>query len=883
MPYVRRLASASFFAVCLLAAASAVQAADTNEPNDSPNTAVPIASGSPVESYIASSTDVDFYTFFVPASRHVRIDLALPAHLSYSLTLYDSAGGWLAFGAGYAEGVPRRIDYSLTAGTYYIRVSGSSAEFDAASAYTLILTSPLTGDRLEPNDTRGNAVPIMVGTTVESYVFTSNDSDWYRIDTTSDGHIRAVLNIPSTTDYDLAIYDASGFVMEGSSNFGTGLDEEVLTTGPAGRYFIQVSSWRDHYAQGVPYRLTVDAGTFGDTFEPNNTQATARPIAAGILRSKVYTEDDQDWYRFDVTAAGQLEALLDVPPSANLTLTLFDAAGWTLRSGTGGYGSGVDQSISHGLTATGTYYLRVTGYLPSIHESYGLAVTAPVASPRPQTPGDFTGDGAADFALYHAATGAWRVRHQPALTFGGTGVVPVAADYNGDRAADLATYHRATGEWRVAEQFTAQFGDRGDIPVPGDYDGDGDADLAVYRPSTGVWYVRGQFAVQYGGRGFIPVPADYDGDGDTDIAVFERATGWWYVRNQVMAQLGTRGDLAVPADYDGDGTVDLAVYRPSTGEWLVRGREIVRLGNPGDIPVPRDYDGDGSTDLAVFRPANRTWIVNGQSPVQFGEPGDLPVPRGFWQALAADGDYTGDGATDLALYRPATGAWFVRNGPLVQFGDDDDRPVAADYDGDGVTDVAVFRPATGQWFVRNKFSVQFGGATDVPVPGDYDGDGRVDVAIYRPSNGYWYVRGQMYVQFGDSGDIPVPADYDGDGVTDIAVYRPSTGVWFVRGQMSVQFGGLEADVPLPADYDGDGRADLAIYRASTGTWYARGLFAVQFGDPGDEAVPGDYNGDGITDIAVYRPSTGHWFVRGQLQAQFGDAGDVPVVRAIRRQ
>lgn len=122
-------------------------------------------------------------------------------------------------------------------------------------------------------------------------------------------------------------------------------------------------------------------------------------------------------------------------------------------------------------------------------------------------PGDFNGDGKADFCIY---------RPNPANpTFALYYVHP------GSGGADA-----------IAADFNIYFGLYLDQVVPGDYDGDGTTDIAVVRtegPNL-VWYIRpssgGAIIRQAWGlqttqfNPDYPVQGDYDGDGKTDIAVW---------------------------------------------------------------------------------------------------------------------------------------------------------------------------------------------------------------------------------------------------------------------------------------------------------------------------------------------------------------------------
>ena len=103
-----------------------------------------------------------------------------------------------------------------------------------------------------------------------------------------------------------------------------------------------------------------------------------------------------------------------------------------------------------------------------------------------------------------------------AAQFGSPGDKPVPGDYTGDGRTDVAVFRPSDGSWLVLRSenwsyYSFPFGAAGDIPAPGDFDGDGKIDAAVFRPGTATWYLnRSTAGIQitaFGAAGDIPVPS----------------------------------------------------------------------------------------------------------------------------------------------------------------------------------------------------------------------------------------------------------------------------------------------------------------------------------------------------------------------------------------
>jgi hypothetical protein len=234
-------------------------------------------------------------------------------------------------------------------------------------------------------------------------------------------------------------------------------------------------------------------------------------------------------------------------------------------------------------------------------------------------PADYDGDGLTDFAVWRAETGTWYVIgsrdgkyktiHWGTRTFVGTGYIaddPLPGDYDGDGQADFAVWRSTTGLWYLlkstsgynpahAEYF--RWGRSGDVAVPADYDADGKTDYAIFRPSENRWYVFQSASKTwktsvFGESGYdLLVAADYTGDEKADFAVYRQGT--WLIQdsatNEVYTfQFGLATDYPVPADYNGDGFTDLGVFRD--GVWYVKetisgSTSVFYFGTAGDVPV----------------------------------------------------------------------------------------------------------------------------------------------------------------------------------------------------------------------------------------------------------------------------------------------------------
>ena len=256
--------------------------------------------------------------------------------------------------SGFGAGVDERFDMTLAAGVYYIRVSGSP--HDDVNSYTLTLTAPLPGDDFEPNNTQATAAAAAarddnrrVPLHVQRCRLVPHRHDRGRRTSSS----RSTFPKPSTTT--LTLRDGLGRMFSRIEQLrgrpGRRDCRPPFPPGPTSSRSGPPAS----YSQGQRYSLTATSGAFTDSFEPNNTRASARRVGPGNPAVQgVYLR---------TTRTGIGSTCLRPGPSASCwkcrrpqTCVSSSASGsGSFIASSSNSGLGVDESMVRTLTGPGAY------------------------------------------------------------------------------------------------------------------------------------------------------------------------------------------------------------------------------------------------------------------------------------------------------------------------------------------------------------------------------------------------------------------------------------------------------------------------------------------------------------------------------------------------
>ena len=736
-----------------------------------------------------------------------------------------TAGGTLVTSTAAADFTP------LATGTYYLRVTGTSA-----GAYTLLTATEATIEA-DPND--ATAAPQAIDPTgvVLGAIAGTADVDLYAVNAPAGATLTVSTLTPGPGDtlgVAVQLYDPAGTLVAAAAGNAADGHNALLTftTATAGTYRVRLAA----AAAAVPsaaasgeYLLAVSA----DTRPPRAPLAPALSAAAdtGVSAADGVTNFN------DATAATALQFAVGRTVAGDTVELFVDGvlAGTATATGT----TTTVTATPGTPLADGVHTVTARQVDPAAGESVdSLPVTVTVRTATPATPAapaltpasdsGTAGDGltnvaAPTFTVAGVSTPYFRVYRDGTLV---SGPYATGTTFTSAALAD-GTYAFAVAAVDAAGNASA--------PGPATV-----VTLSTVPPTaptaialdpasdTGVSATDGVTSVAN-----PTVDVTVVGPGTLNVAIDGRVVA--------TVPVTAAGAVAVPVTYP----TSFGGYAPSTAA-------SVATGNVGTATA--DLNGDGVPDLIMgVAAAQGPTVLLGKGDGTFAPGVVLPgVGSGSLQSVIA-ADLDGDGKVDLIAGTTAAG-------PQVYYGNGDGTfaaPVAlgggaaayrlavGDVDGDGRLDLITAGGTTAAYAYRATGPRAFATPTTVSTNGSYaqsiavadlNGDGRADLALTTTAGTLLVALATGGGAFGTPAALPAVsgptglaiADLTGDGRPDLAVLSSlsaSTGAVYLfpgrgDGTFSVATGTVVTSYPQSlavADLNDDGRLDVAVVGGSGST------------------------------------------------------------------
>ena len=342
-----------------------VPSPDVNEENDSFATATLIGGDGPImlQGYLDTMNDADFYRFEVTARSTFLVTIAHQTSPSF-MTLYNSQFAAITNSGGCCGAATHTMTQSLDPGTYYVRVLSDSVS-NLSAPYTLTFTGTAfnvaSPDQNEENDSFTSATQV-AGTgpiTLQGYLDTMNDADYYRFEVTTRSTFLVTIAHQTSPSF-MTLYNSQFAAITNSGGCCGAATHTMTQSLDPGTYYVRVLS--DSVSNlSSPYILTFTGTAFNvpspDLNEENDSFVTATSVTSnGVLQGYLDTMNDADYFSFEVTARSTFMVTIAHTTSPSF-MTLYDSQ-FAVVTSSGGCCGAATHTMTQSLDP-GTYYVRV--------------------------------------------------------------------------------------------------------------------------------------------------------------------------------------------------------------------------------------------------------------------------------------------------------------------------------------------------------------------------------------------------------------------------------------------------------------------------------------------------------------------------------------------
>ena len=314
--------------------------------------ATSLSLGGSLAGQIETRDDVDYFKVQVREAWGGVLTVYSTGGLNTRGTLQNRSSSSLATDDNGGSGENFRIEHSVSAGTYYVKVEGVGSN---TGAYTI--HARFEAD--DHTDTRAGATSLSLGGSLPGQIATRDDVDYFKVQVGEAG----VLTVYSTGGLNTrgTLQNRSSSSLATDDNGGSGENFRIEHSVSAGTYYVKVEGVGSNTGD-----YTVHT-SFADDHSDTRPGATSLSLGSS-LAGWIGSGDDVDYFKVQVGEAGVLTVYST--GSLNTRGMLRNSSGALLESDDDG-GDGRNFRIERTVGA-GTYYVSVKGRSSSDTGNYTI-------------------------------------------------------------------------------------------------------------------------------------------------------------------------------------------------------------------------------------------------------------------------------------------------------------------------------------------------------------------------------------------------------------------------------------------------------------------------------------------------------------------------------
>lgn len=304
---------------------------DEHEPSNGFDDAARVDADSTVRGNILPRGDVDFWQFEVERCGAMQLRFArVPSSIQPSVRVYRGDMrmhvDWTVLTV--REGASEILEVDLpAAGKYYVLVADSKGDERAEDEYVLEFHS-MPGDRYEPADDVGSAVPLRLPAVVESNLLPLRDQDFFTFEAVRGAVRLGFRHVPADMQPSFRVLNGEGRLLRDWTYPAVrdgATDGDVIDLPVTGRYYVVISERSRKERTEDRYQLALDPIP-GDEYEPSDELGDTVALGLGAVGSgNLVPRGDIDHWSVPTPGEGVLQvAFPNVPPGLTISFRVYD-------------------------------------------------------------------------------------------------------------------------------------------------------------------------------------------------------------------------------------------------------------------------------------------------------------------------------------------------------------------------------------------------------------------------------------------------------------------------------------------------------------------------------------------------------------------------------